>query len=430
MRRLTEDNAARLQRIGAEVDPANLYIMHHLGTGDGPKVLRAAPDTPLSSLLSEKIIDVNPYMKGMTVGDFVSWARERMGQERGAIDAPAAIGAGDDQMLAALETERAQVEAERMAAQRDLDLDNEAATPAAIEEPPLADNMIRVYHSGAIGDGETGRWVSTDRQYASDYRSDLPLHYTDLPANDPRVNNADWPDQNAARGFTFNFELSAQEAARLTEIRRSRAPVDQEQPMLRRDQFASEEDWRSAQGHVDDARRGADPSDAQMAAADAVIGKPAQAWELRLGDQVRLAGSYAGVRRAAAEMAQRAGVLDEHFDRIMKWRGKQGDLGPLTIAKRTEPATIKEALAAARNAQETQVAPMPEAMVQRYIDPAAAETKAQADSFTHDVAASVDAGQWQAVPFAVDAQRTVTPEQLMLQLDDEDAALAAMRGCL
>jgi hypothetical protein len=164
---------------GADVDPANPYIMHHLGTGDGPKVLRAALDT-LSDLLSPKIIDANPYMKGMTVGDFVSWARERMGR---IVDnrCPGGFGAGDDQVLAALETERAQADAERLAAQRDLDLDNEAATPAAIEEPPASDNMIRVYHSGSVGEGESGRWVSTDRRYAADYRSDLPFHHVDLP---------------------------------------------------------------------------------------------------------------------------------------------------------------------------------------------------------------------------------------------------------
>jgi hypothetical protein len=64
-----------------------------------------------------------------------------------------------------------------------------------------------------------------------------------------------------------------------------------------------------------------------MAAADAVIGGPAQAWEVCMGDQVRLVSSPAGARRAAAEMAQQAGVLDVHFDRIMKWRGKHGESG-------------------------------------------------------------------------------------------------------
>jgi hypothetical protein len=55
------------------------------------------------------------------------------------------------------------------------------------------------------------------------------------------------------------------------------------------------------------------------------------------------------------------------------------------------------------------------------------EAKAQADSFTHDVAAGIEAGQWREAPFAIDREKLATPEQLMLQLDDEDAALVAMR---
>jgi hypothetical protein len=89
-----------------------------------------------------------------------------------------------------------------------------------------------------------------------------------------------------------------------------------------------------------------------------------------MGDQVRLVSSPAGARRAAAEMAQQAGVLDVHFDRIMKWRGKHGEIGPITISKRTEPATMKEALAAAR-AQEAPVEAMPDAISERYADPVA-----------------------------------------------------------
>lgn len=94
-------------------------------------------------------------------------------------------------------------------------------TPApAATEPPVPDGMVRVYHSGSVGEGETGRWVSSNRQYASDYRQDLPLFYLDLPANDPRVNNPDYADQGVRQGFTFNFELTPEEAARLTKIDR------------------------------------------------------------------------------------------------------------------------------------------------------------------------------------------------------------------
>jgi hypothetical protein len=69
-------------------------------------------------------------------------------------------------------------------------------------------------------------------------------------------------------------------------------------------------------------------------------------------------------------------------------------------------------------------------MVQRYVDPAAAEAQSQAESFTHDVVAGLDAGQWQDVPFAIDGQTMATPAHLLGQLDDEDAALAALRSCL
>lgn len=93
-------------------------------------------------------------------------------------------------------------------------------------EPPVAEGSIRIYHSGSVGEGQTGRWVSTNRKYAADYRGDLPLYYLDIPANDPRVTNADIPEQGVKEGFTFNFETTPQEAAQLKEISRSQPPKD------------------------------------------------------------------------------------------------------------------------------------------------------------------------------------------------------------
>lgn len=77
---------------------------------------------------------------------------------------------------------------------------------------------VRVYHSGSPSEGETGRWASTNKQYASDYRPDLPLFYVDIPANDPRVNNPDYAEQGVGQGFTFNFELTPEEASQLKEV--------------------------------------------------------------------------------------------------------------------------------------------------------------------------------------------------------------------
>lgn len=91
-----------------------------------------------------------------------------------------------------------------------------------IAEPPVPEGFVRVYHSGAAGDGEFGRWVSTDRTYASNYRSDLPLFYLDIPKEDPRVRDPDYPEQD---GLTRNFETTPQEAAKFQEI--SRAPASE-----------------------------------------------------------------------------------------------------------------------------------------------------------------------------------------------------------
>ena len=96
----------------------------------------------------------------------------------------------------------------------------------AIQEPPLKEGYVRVYHSGAKGDGKDGRWVSTDRKYAADYRPNQPLFYVDLPENDSRFEGA-WPNQGVKQGFTFNFELTPAEAKRLVNIKRQTAEFEE-----------------------------------------------------------------------------------------------------------------------------------------------------------------------------------------------------------
>jgi hypothetical protein len=94
-------------------------------------------------------------------------------------------------------------------------------TPKSQTNTPVKKGMVRVYHSGSRGEGEFGRWVSTNRKYASEYRPDLPLFYIDLPETDSRVNNADIPEQGVKQGFTFNFELSPKEAYALKQTDRN-----------------------------------------------------------------------------------------------------------------------------------------------------------------------------------------------------------------
>lgn len=57
---LIADNAASLRRIGVPRTTGNMYVMHVLGSGDGPKILQAAPDAPVASILSAQVIAGNP----------------------------------------------------------------------------------------------------------------------------------------------------------------------------------------------------------------------------------------------------------------------------------------------------------------------------------------------------------------------------------
>jgi N12 class adenine-specific DNA methylase len=106
---------------------------------------------------------------------------------------------------------------------------NPPAAGSDSSEPPKKDGFVRVYHSGSVGDGTdvSKRWVSTNRNYAANYRPNLPLFYTDVPADDPRVNNPDFPEQGVQSGFTFNFELTPEESSQLREVPR-KAPVSSE----------------------------------------------------------------------------------------------------------------------------------------------------------------------------------------------------------
>lgn len=161
-------------------------------------------------------------------------ARDRLREHLAGIDdATVQELEGIDEALAARRTAQAPVATER---QQLIDRTNQLNAEArdrfwqqrfsdrdAVNEPAPAAGMTRVYHSGSAGDGETGRWVSTNRTYASDYRSDLPLYYLDVAENDPRVVNADYPEQGVKQGFTFNFETTPEEAARFVQINRQAA---------------------------------------------------------------------------------------------------------------------------------------------------------------------------------------------------------------
>lgn len=80
MAALTRDNAAALRRNGHAVTRGNLYLSHFLGEGGAATLLRAAPDTPVSRLLTADAIRANPEaLGGKSASQVIAWAHGRMG---------------------------------------------------------------------------------------------------------------------------------------------------------------------------------------------------------------------------------------------------------------------------------------------------------------------------------------------------------------
>lgn len=77
--RYVEENAALLKKHGIPVNVRNLYVMHFLGSGEGPKLLRADPNQPVSSFISAQSINANKtVLSGKTAQQVLDWAARAM----------------------------------------------------------------------------------------------------------------------------------------------------------------------------------------------------------------------------------------------------------------------------------------------------------------------------------------------------------------
>ena len=92
---LARENANYLESRGVPVNENSLYLSHFLGAGDAAKVLKAAPDTPISELVKETSIAANQNILGgdKTASDITRWASNKMlasAPARGAVTASGA----------------------------------------------------------------------------------------------------------------------------------------------------------------------------------------------------------------------------------------------------------------------------------------------------------------------------------------------------
>lgn len=92
---LTQDNARALRRGGHVPTNDALYLMHFAGPSDGLKVMDAAADLPVSSVMRPASVAANPFLARMNIGQLRAWAARKMGGAPGA-PAPAVAAIGDD----------------------------------------------------------------------------------------------------------------------------------------------------------------------------------------------------------------------------------------------------------------------------------------------------------------------------------------------
>jgi len=86
--RLVEEYAAILNKRGLPITPGSLYLAHFAGPAGAVALLSGAENADAASVMAaadataratrEKLINANPFLKGLTVGDIKRWADRKM----------------------------------------------------------------------------------------------------------------------------------------------------------------------------------------------------------------------------------------------------------------------------------------------------------------------------------------------------------------
>lgn len=79
IRLFTAENESALAAAGLAGTNGNLYAAHFLGVDGAIPVLRAPDGAALEGVVPSEVVKANPFLKGMTVGQFKAWAAEKGG---------------------------------------------------------------------------------------------------------------------------------------------------------------------------------------------------------------------------------------------------------------------------------------------------------------------------------------------------------------
>lgn len=77
IRLFTAENARMLKNSGVSLSNGTLYAAHFLGASDAVKVLQGAPSDLVAAHVSARVINANPFLRGMTVAEFKAWTNRK-----------------------------------------------------------------------------------------------------------------------------------------------------------------------------------------------------------------------------------------------------------------------------------------------------------------------------------------------------------------
>jgi hypothetical protein len=87
----TQQNARRLEQAGFQPTGNNVYLAHHFGADGALNLLRADLSAPIDRVLTARVLNANPFLRGLAVGQVLQWASNAVdygpGEARRLLDA-------------------------------------------------------------------------------------------------------------------------------------------------------------------------------------------------------------------------------------------------------------------------------------------------------------------------------------------------------
>lgn len=181
METFTRANIRALDRAGVPVRDNTVYLAHFLGTKDAIAVMRNAPDTPITQVVSRAAIEANPavFNSIRNAGDLADWAARKMAGGDGAV--PVARSS-NDATAAALDAQEAALNVERAALEEVLPQSRASLVPELDRQQFDSDSAWRITQAEqaarVLGENPADDPLYRLRRVALDRESGLSLNRT------------------------------------------------------------------------------------------------------------------------------------------------------------------------------------------------------------------------------------------------------------